>query len=164
MTALVYCVWYMFLLHSAFTEKPWLKQLSIARTMIRKHVHTIAWYSQLLVSEASPSQIRRHSPQLHMDLASATWNWQRRILQTDNWGVYLRLSVSLKTKPVCLYVLRLISAFYHSSLNERDIGRCCGYIVLVLGNDRIKECNFVFDKGPIMDWPYSWNLRLRALT
>ncbi|XP_030288277.1 protein ANKUB1 isoform X1 [Sparus aurata] len=27
---------------SAFTEKPWSKQLSIARTMIRKHVHTIA--------------------------------------------------------------------------------------------------------------------------
>ncbi|XP_073332563.1 protein ANKUB1-like [Pagrus major] len=27
---------------STFTEKPWLKQLSIARTLIRKHVHTIA--------------------------------------------------------------------------------------------------------------------------
>lgn len=61
--------------------------------------------------------------------------------------------MSLKTKPVCLYVLSLISAFYHSSLNERDIGRCCGCIVLVLGNDRIKERNFVFDKGPNKDWP-----------
>ncbi|XP_051231894.1 protein ANKUB1-like isoform X1 [Dicentrarchus labrax] len=34
----IYCM----TIASTFTEKPWLKQLSIARTLIRKHVHMIA--------------------------------------------------------------------------------------------------------------------------
>ncbi|XP_068460236.1 protein ANKUB1-like [Clinocottus analis] len=45
---------------STFTEKPWLKQLSIARTLIRKHVHTRGSYADLsLVSSTygSPTTI-----------------------------------------------------------------------------------------------------------
>nr|XP_046247906.1 protein ANKUB1-like [Scatophagus argus] len=34
----IYCL----AMASCFTEKPWVKQLSIARTLIRKHVHTMA--------------------------------------------------------------------------------------------------------------------------
>lgn len=59
----------MFLLYSTFTEMPWSKQLSIARTLIRKHVHTMAWYWMMDPDATSPRSIS-HQP----NLALAAWN------------------------------------------------------------------------------------------
>lgn len=41
------CVIYnhFFLVDRTFTEKPWLKQLNIARALVRKRVHCLTWHS-----------------------------------------------------------------------------------------------------------------------
>lgn len=78
----------MFLSFSTFTEKPWLKQLNIARTLIRKHVHTMAWYSWIATDKSRPD-LSLFNP---THISCLKHCGQRSVLQSENRGVYLSFS------------------------------------------------------------------------